>query len=610
MRSMHLLAGLASLLLVCSTVGAADRALNNFVVEHVDTAVAPPRADHSPFQPVETFTFDTPRDGWLFFQLKTGGGGVRVCLYTTDRAEAVLASNGAARRPVEAMRFVGKGTHTVRVYANGEARVERLVVRSIPEILLFPVSFAAWRKETSSNYGIPHDWDFFKKHMLMNSNAIAFFNAEDFGPYIREWKAAGKKALIKKNIPYYGSTPDQIYENWGLPLEKFPELDGLTIDEFGAGEQHQKLYATWAGVLDRIGQNPLCRGRKAYTFWGSGFPTEKMRTLIEAVQRNNFRWLHEGYYMHRRSEGLEAGQLRYITAWGGNKFEQFRKMYPGLIENHLLYTFGIYNYHWTCDLAPELDFKVFLDLQFHHIASHPAFKGMYGICLYTLNSTTDEMCRYGSALVRHYCIEGKSERFNPSPLELPYIRNPGFEAGTKRWQLRPAAKDSIEVIDVASLPYKNTVTDRAIPNEKKVLCTTRSKTAPNVISQSISNLEPGAYYSVRVMVSDLTDAEKPTGLTAEEKVKLVPIAITVEGADMIEDKSIDRPWTTRFTKTDGDEKVIGCWNFRFRVFRAKGKEAVLTLSDWPAPSAPGGDVGHKVIWDFIKVQSFFAGLDL
>ena len=66
----------------------------------------------------------------------------------------------------------------------------------------------------------------------------------------------------------------------------------------------------------------------------------------------------------------------------------------------------------------------------------------------------------------------------------------------------------------------------------------------------------------------------------------------------------------RWTLPRGRWNIVRRQNRRFRVFRAKSDEAILTLSDWPAPSAPGGDVGHKVIWDFIKVQSFFAGADL
>ena len=572
-----------------------DRLRNNFVTEYALSPVAA-AGDEAPAR----YAFTTRREGWILLLLPGAGPGTRVCLDSSDPKDAAIVVGPASTRRPEAMRFVGPGRHTVRVFASGSGPDARPVVRSIPEIVLFPLSFAAWKKETSANYGLPKGWEFFKKHMLPDSNTITFFNVEDFGPYIEECKRQGKKILIKKNIPAYGSTPDQLYEDWGRPLTKHAKLDGLTIDEFGPSEKHQELYARWVGVFDRIGRDFPGGGKKVYAFWGSSAPRKEMRPLVEAVQRNNFRWLHEGYYMLRKSEGGEAGQLAYITGWGGNKFEQFRKMFPGLIENNLLYTFGVYDYHWTCDLTPELDFKVFLDLQFHHVANHPAFRDIYGACLYTLNSTTEEMCRYASALVRHYCIQGRAERFNPDPLELTHIKNPGFEKGTAHWRVDPAAPGSVKPLAVSALPYKNTVTDRAVPNEKMVLCTTRHEAAPNRISQEIANLRPGGTYSVRVMTADVTDLAKAS---------LVPIAIEIGGAEIIEEAGFDRPWTTSFDAIEGGGKVTAGWSFRMRVFRARTDRATLTLSDWADGDGPGDEVGHKVVWDFIKVQPFHAVAD-
>lgn len=512
-----------------------------------------------------------------------------------DASDAIVRLD-SADQPQGEMRFVGPGRHTAQVLTKGPGS-GRLVVRSIPEIVLFPVAPVHWRNVPDANYGLPKDWAFLKKHLLGCANVVVFDRPEDFAPYASEWKAQSKKALKDENVPAYDATPDQIYERWGRPLEKFAFLDGLTIDEFGASPEHQKHYDRWAGVIDRVARSPACQGKKLYTFWGSGAPRPEMRTLVEAVRRNNFRWMHEGYYMLRVSEGDEAGQLAYITSWGGAKFEQFREMFPGLIENNLLYTFGIYDYHWSCDLAPELDFKVFLDQQFHHVATHPAFKGIYGVCLYSLNSTTDEMCRYAAALVRHYCIDGKTDRFNRGPLRLDHIQNPGFEQGLEHWRVRPAAPGSVRPMAVEDLPFRNTVTDRAVPHEKTVLCTVRSDAAPNRVSQEMTGLTPGRYYSVRVMTSDIDDLARKTP---------VPASISIDGADIIDSESMDRAWSSAFTAPTGEASVTAGWTFRLRVLRASSGRATLTLSDWSTPASPGGDIGHRVVWDFIEVQPFHA----
>jgi len=594
-RTKNLIVALLAALLAAHSAAAADKRLNNLVIEHVNLSV--PRAPllRRAANPVRTVTFDSPREGWLFLSLTARGPAVDVTLDSADRAAPVLSAEAGDRTTVEAMRYVDKGPHTVRVYMSRRSRLDRLVVRSIPEIIDFAVTFAATKELRPGQYGNRHDWDFFRKHMFRNSNVLVFERVEGFEPYIDEWLTHGKKALIKKNVPYYSSTADQIYEDWGAPLERHPMLSGLTIDEFGPSEQHQKLYSRWAAVLDRIGQKPKLRGKKAYTFWGSGSPKKEMRALVEAVLRNHFRWMHEGYYMHRKSTGDEAGQLKYIADWGSVRFEQMREMFPGLVEN-LLYTFGIANYHWTFDLAPELDFRVFLDLQFHHIVNEPAFKDMYGVCLYSLASSTEEICRYSSALVRHYCIEGRRDRFNTNPLELTHLKNPGFEEGLKHWSVKAAAPESVSVAGVETLPYKNTVTDRAAPHGKKVLATVRAKTAPNLVSQQISDLKPGALYSLRVLTADMTDTTT---------VKLSPLSINIRNVEMIPDESIDQAWLTRFTKQDGSGGLKAVWNFHFRVFRAGAGTARLTLSDWLTPDGPGGDLGHKLVWDFVQVQPFY-----
>ena len=590
----------ASALPVLATAGGAAERLNNLVVEHVNAQAGPAAAGHDPAAPVASFPFATAREGWILLSLSADGPDMRLALDGAGPEGAVMVSGPAPGPAQEAMRFVGAGAHAIEVYLDDPARSGTLRVRTIPGILLFPVSFAAWEQETGNDYGYRKEWDFFEQHMLADANLIAFYNVEDFRPYIDAWRAEGKKALIKENIPSYTSTPEQIYARWGDPLEQHPELDGITIDEFGPSPEQQALYDTWAGVFNQIGASPLCSGKKVYSFWGAGAPREEMQTLVEATRRNAFRWLHEGYYMLRASEGDEAGQLQYINAWGGNKFTQFQTLFPGLVEENLFYVFGISDYHWSFDLAPELDFKVFLDLEFHHIVNHPGFLDMYGVGLYSLNSSTEEISRYASALVRHYCIEGRNDRFTADPLEVTHIRNPGFEEDTAHWQIQAAAPGSVEALHVVQLPYTNTVTDRAIPHLNMVLRTTRSDQAPNVISQPITGLTPGRFYSLRVMVSDLTDIAT---------TRVLPLSIAIAGAEVIEDRTMDQPWTTRFDRREGGGQLTACWNFRHRVFRALGTGATLTLSDWPEASGPGGEVGHEMIWDFIEVQPYFMSLE-
>ena len=217
MRLRHITPAIALVALSALTLTAASRAdmpgnkrLNNLVIEHVNTTIAAPAADHDATRPVKTVTFQRPREGWVFISVTPSQPSIRVALDSPEPDNAVISSENANNASLETMRFVAKGEHTVRVFMAQPVLVERLIIRSVPAIMLFPVSFAAWEKETSADYGLKKGWDFLKQHMLRDSNVIAFFNAEDFQPYIEEWRARGGKALIKKNIPHYNSTPEQI----------------------------------------------------------------------------------------------------------------------------------------------------------------------------------------------------------------------------------------------------------------------------------------------------------------------------------------------------------------------------------------------------------------
>jgi hypothetical protein len=94
-------------------------------------------------------------------------------------------------------------------------------------------------------------------------------------------------------------------------------------------------------------------------------------------------------------------------------------------------------------------------------------------------------------------------------------------------------------------------------------------------------------------------------LTDYEKSNLLDMSIDIDGVEPVADKNVDRTWTNYFTNNKGTGSVTVCWNYHSRVFRAKGTEATLTLSDWAGPDSPGGDAGHNVIWDLVKLQPYF-----
>jgi hypothetical protein len=46
--------------------------------------------------------------------------------------------------------------------------------------------------------------------------------------------------------------------------------------------------------------------------------------------------------------------------------------------------------------------------------------------------------------------------------------------------------------------------------------------------------------------------------------------------------------------------------FHWRVFRAKGTTAKLTISDWAGDSDPGGPIGQELMYNFIEIQPYYS----
>jgi hypothetical protein len=45
-------------------------------------------------------------------------------------------------------------------------------------------------------------------------------------------------------------------------------------------------------------------------------------------------------------------------------------------------------------------------------------------------------------------------------------------------------------------------------------------------------------------------------------------------------------------------------NYHWRVFRAMGPTAKLTVSDWAGDATPGGPIGQETMFNFIEIQPY------
>src|SRR3954467_13726922 len=103
-----------------------EKRRNNLVAELLEVS--------SISKPGHSFTFTRPGAGWIFIAATCQGDGtVNINLDKAPSGDAVVIRDAGGGKLVEAVRHVAGGEHQIRVECPGEGRVDKLVVKSIPE---------------------------------------------------------------------------------------------------------------------------------------------------------------------------------------------------------------------------------------------------------------------------------------------------------------------------------------------------------------------------------------------------------------------------------------------------------------------------------------------
>ena len=129
----------------------------------------------------------------------------------------------------------------------------------------------------------------------------------------------------------------------------------------------------------------------------------------------------------------------------------------------------------------------------------------------------------------------------------------------------------------------------------------RSRRKPNTCSQAIGDLRPGKLYSIKVLSGDYGDL-----LNGEFVKKMLPLSVSIEGAEVIADKSFQEEWRSNYPNDLGARGgTYYYWmNLHRIVFRATSEDAQLVISDWIGDAEPGGPIGQEIICNFIEIQPY------
>jgi len=373
----------------------------------------------------------------------------------------------------------------------------------------------------------------------------------------------------------------------------------------------------WTEALRKIHADPKYKDRMFYAYVPNRFwPMEDgykvmypfMQVLMDCGYGMGPEWyLTEGYSRPGRIiEKTDDLRAEFSPEWEMTSRESFEKAAKGAAANRIVIV-GILSEpgQENSDLWANYNFNVFLDAQMQFLATEPAFFAARGVQGYLSSYAAEEQLRLFARLVRHYAIEGRTDRFLKDPYVLTHLQNPDFIEGTKGWDLSPAVTGEQPSIAARIVQGFGTLQGKYHAPEgagDAAVWTKRSAQKPNVISQQVKDLVPGKLYSLHFITGDYQELQ--TGKSVQRNHA---ISVKIENTEPITDKCFQTPISGGYWYGYGAFKRDNLYwmNYHQQVFRATEKTAKLVLSDWASEQSAEGSEGEELLWNFIQVQPYF-----
>ncbi len=518
-----------------------------------------------------TYTFTTTRDGWIF---------------ASAAAQEVLLDGrkviDAATPRGETFRNIPYGRHTLVVKgAQGDALV---VVRQIAEIFNYCPGANSFVKENK-----PYDWEFQKKYA---HGAVTTQNGGNIPPEYRAWfREQGYRWLANLGSTKLKDENDltrRLEQNKGM-LE--PWYDGCTCDEQFFG---QPATLDWYTYGLKAYANPNKRLIYTWIVGKPGTPGIDHAYLSASREASDGygRVLFEAYC---RTKATEDEARTYLSNYVTDTLDQYRAWCPG-IESSTGIIFGNFNQIPILSLThhPEVDYKYYLDMQLHLVATDPAFANL-GCTGYWGSYYGDrELHRWSFALTRHYCVEGATE-----PLSKKYgfrylpghLVNGDFRSSLDGW----TAKGNVTVGEhkgFGSRSQNRWGGNGGLGDTFAVF--TRVDGVANSVTQTLKGLVPGRKYCLQFAAFDVKDvrANRIAPRTFGVKATLGAAAEVDTARSWLH---VDKRTKGRYAHNNGVARI----NLHHIVFTARAAEIPLTLDDAAAKA------GEVLGVNCVSVNPFF-----
>ena len=555
-------------------------------------------------------TFANPRDGWVFVTMTAravGADWTEVTLLRNGARDVLFRKVSSGPNRLEAMRYLSAGPCSLSTHgqASGGAvpLIDSLTVRAIPEL-----QYSSYPTQPNVAAHGPYDWAFLSRHVLPHVNTIIGSASEETSDRIDEWTARGGKWITHTGLIRGDDlTADAAYEYWAQnPGYADPRLSGVIVDEFHG--RPWPGYPAWTAAVERLGASEAFAGRAFYAYCGGRgmYGIAPSQALVRAVLESGGyvaweRYLHEEPDRAAAETYLDTILAREATTWQDTFPECQRRMV--MVLGELVLTENLAN-------SPQVDFKVWTDMQMQHLATRPEFEGLYGVQWYYSAYGDEETQRWVPQLMRHYAIEGRtdllSERYGYR-YALGHIRNSDFENGLDGWTVEEGAGGSVRTGSLAGyghLQGRYWQFSRRTNARGDTFCVLRRQAAaPNRLSQPIRGLVPGRLYSVSLITADWGDIV--AGRSVEQRHTL---SVRVEGGEVLPDRSFQAVVANNYAHTlEPFTRDHNAWfNHHRVVFRATAETGTLVISDWASPTQSGGPVEQELMCNFVEVQPYFA----
>jgi len=262
--------------------------------------------------------------------------------------------------------------------------------------------------------------------------------------------------------------------------------------------------------------------------------------------------------------------------------ENLERRVPGLLSRTI---YGLYisqSKPFVGDDSDALDFKDFLDEQFHLLTNDPVLKQTPGVAFWPFYRARADTIAHVNELIRHYYQEGKTDYYGRGDYRQ-IVQNPGFE-DDGGWELVPGDGGSVEIVEYASLQG---VPDKHDPASHGKRCLKMERgTAPNATRQTLK-LKPGTWYTLTAYCF-LPQAGEPPETRA----------LGVDGKPLDTQRGLTKwdPWLTPVItfRTDDTgattivltdetlaQRALSYWDFvEIEQCRGLNRPTVLTKATW------------------------------